>query len=292
MGTPRITKARAKCASRHLGLWVVEPLWFAQAFAAVKVDAYPIAEDSPDDEPVYKVGPDGVAVIDIVDHITKGDSKFGGTSSVRTRRAIQEANADEQVRGILLYVDSPGGTAAGVSELATAVRDSGKPVHAFIDDLGASAAYWVASQAARISTNAAGEIGSIGTYAVAYDESGAYDEAGIKVHLISTGPFKGAFADGVPVTDEHLAYLRERVAAVNTLFQAAVKTGRNFDAAGLKTVSDGRVFGAKEAKRLGLVDGIETQEQARTRLAKLVQPKGTPRRDRATRALRIAELTK
>ena len=287
------TKAtRARCAAKHLGLWAVEPLWFAQAFAAVQAGMFPETDEAPEDGPLYEVGPDGIATVELVGHLVKGDSKWGGTSSVRARWAIREATTDESVRGIFLYVDSPGGTGAGTDELAAAVRtavESKTPVHAYIEDLGASAAYWVASQANRITANATGEIGSIGTVAVVEDTSEAAEMAGVKVHVISTGAYKGAFVDGAPVTDEHLEYLRERVESLNSYFQAAVKAGRGFDAAALGAVSDGRVFGAKEARRLGLIDGIETQEDARARLAAKVRPKGTPRRDRAARALRVAE---
>lgn len=280
-------RARAKCAAKHLGLWAVEPAWFAQAFAAVRAGIFPLLDEELEHRPLYEVGPDGVAVVEIVGHLIKGDSKWGGTNSVRTRQAIRKADADESVRGIILYVDSPGGTVAGTDELATAVRNTAKPVHAYIDDLGASAAYWVASQAQRIAANPTGEIGSIGTLAVAEDTSGTAAMEGVKVHVISTGPYKGAFVDGAPITGEHLEYLGARVEDADSYFQAAVKAGRGFDAAGLKAVSDGRVFGAKDAKRLGLIDGIESQEEARARLAAKVRPKGTPRRTGAAQTLRI-----
>ena len=74
----------------------------------------------------------------------KGSSKFGGASTIRVRRQIREARQDEDVEAILLVVDSPGGTVAGTDELAREVGRAAeeKIVHAHIDDLGASAAFW------------------------------------------------------------------------------------------------------------------------------------------------------
>lgn len=286
------TERRARCAAQHFGLWAIEPVWFARAVESVRAGTFEIV--APADEPgdLYTTGSDGVATIDIDGHIVKGESSYGGTSSVRTRQAIRKAASDDDVRAILLRVDSPGGTVAGTAELAADVRDAGrfKPVYAAIDDLGASAAYWVASQAQRVSANATAEVGSIGTVAIVDDTSGLYEAAGVKVHVISTGPYKGAFADGTEVTDEHLAYLRERVESLNAFFQSDVKAGRGFDAKGLAAVSDGRVWGAKEAKALGLIDAVEPLETTRAKLAAAGAKSRTPRRDRASRALRLAQV--
>jgi ClpP class serine protease len=80
-----------------------------------------------------------------------------------------------------------------------------KPVTAYIEDLGASAAYWVASQAGKIYSNEPGFVGSIGTYLVVEDWSGAAEGAwASKVHVVKAGEFKGAGYPGTPVTDAQL----------------------------------------------------------------------------------------
>src|SRR5690606_31819803 len=126
--------------------------------------------------------------------MTKQGSSFGGASTVRTRRAIRSAAADKSVSAIMLLIDSPGGSVSGTSDLADDVANAKKkkPVYAYIEDTCCSAAYWVASQCSAIYANPTAIVGSIGTYMVVADYSRMAENAGVKVHCISTGKYKGA----------------------------------------------------------------------------------------------------
>jgi ClpP class serine protease len=84
-----------------------------------------------------------VAIVDLFGTLTKHASSFtGGTSTLETRRMIRDAADDPNIMGILSHVDSPGGTVAGTNDLAQDVASAAtrKPVHAFVEDLSASAA--------------------------------------------------------------------------------------------------------------------------------------------------------
>lgn len=283
------------CAAQHIAHWMIEPTWFAQAVAAVKDGTWEIRsfmDDKPEKRVLYVIDSNGIAIIPLVGPLMKGDSKFGGTTStVRTRRAVRMATQDSDVRGIMLHIDSPGGTVSGTAELAADVKlaDDQKPVHAFIDDLGASAAYWVASQARRVSANATAEVGSIGVVAVVEDSSGQAEAEGIKVHVIATGPFKGAFVDGTEVTPDHLAYLQQRVDEINGHFLRAISKGRKMSMAEVRKAADGRVFGAAVAQEMGLIDAVQRMDKALADLTRDTKNAGTPRRDRASRNLRLSE---
>jgi protease-4 len=258
-----------ECFSSHMGLWLVEPSWGRACLAALRCGQVPSfsvrrAEMLPSDGNKSEDDPgdgrtvDGVRIIPINGAVTKGSSKLG-TSSVDVRRQVRQAVADPQVRGILLHIDSPGGHVAGTDDLAAAVvlaRGADKPVFAQIDDLGASAAYWVASQAGHIAVNPSGEVGSIGTLAIVEDTSGAAEMAGIKVHVITTGPFKAVGVDGVPVTEAQLDYIRERVEAINEQFIAAVSDGRSMTKAQVRKLADGKLLSARQAIDAGLVDKV------------------------------------
>lgn len=260
----------AQCAAQHFAPWMVEERWFRAAVEAAKNGSLRPRAMEDDTEgrasaQAYAVH-SGVAVIPMAGPIMKAKSKYGGCSSIDVRRAIRKAVLDEQVDAILLHIDSPGGTVAGTADLAADVKaaDARKPVYAHIDDLGASAAYWVASQARRITANPTGEVGSIGTMLVLADTSGAYAADGIKVHLVSTGKFKGAGADGIPVTDDHLAMFQAEVDDLNEHFIAGVVAGRNgkMTPAQVRAVADGRVHIAAKAKTLGLIDEVAPLEVA------------------------------
>lgn len=144
----------------------------------------------------------GVAVLSLSGPMTKRPQSFSdGASTVRMRRQVRQATADPDVTAIALVIDSPGGQVAGTKELAddVAAARARKPVVAYIEDLGASAAYWVAAQADAIYANETAFVGSIGTYCVVQDLSRMAANVGIEVHVLSTGPFKGAGYPGTAV---------------------------------------------------------------------------------------------
>jgi signal peptide peptidase SppA len=266
------------CFASHMGLWLIDPMWFQAALDAVRAGGFPTADPAAlkavADAKPYDLC-NGVAVVPIVGQMQKGFTKFGGTSTVATRQALRLALSDPAVGSIMLAVDSPGGTVAGTEELAHAVReaDKVKPVVAHVEDTGASAAYWVASQARRVTAAPTAEVGSIGTVAVVADTSGAAALEGVKVHVIATGPFKGAGFDGAPITDDQLATIRDRVVALNEHFLAAVAGGRKVSPEKVRNDwADGRVWIAGTAKSMGLVDGVERFDAALAHAADLAKP--------------------
>ena len=198
------------------------------------------------------------------------------------------AAKDDDVESIIMHIDSPGGSVPGTAELANDVGkvNKEKPVTAHIDDLGASAAYWVASQAGRIVANATAEVGSIGTYAVITDSSGKAAAEGIRVHVISTGEKKGIGVPGTAMDESGLAYIRERVEALNAHFLLAVQGGRQLSDKRMSDLSDGRVVIASEAKKLGLIDGIQSLDDT---LASLI-PKKASTRNRAKATLKLLDI--
>lgn len=187
-----------------------------------------------------------------------------GTSTVGARVQTRMAAADPEVGGILLIIDSPGGTVSGGFDLAAeiAAADASKPVYAYIEDTGASAAYLQAVSARKIfANNETAMVGSIGTLLALLDSSGAAEKKGMKMHVYATGPLKGAGLAGTAITEAHDAYFQGIVNDTQQSFNAAVMRGRKMDAAALAKVNSGGIFMAKEAMKLGLVDGIQTLDQ-------------------------------
>ncbi len=283
-----------RCALQHFGLWLVHEQWFSQAVAAYRNgDLKPqmdLHEDD-DDAEWFQRGPNGMLILPIRGQITKRASSFGGTSSVETRRILRDASLDESVTGVMLFIDSPGGTAAGTFELAEEVRRFAevKPIKAHIEDLGASAAFWVASQTQSISINQLGEAGSIGTIAVLIDSSQAMENSGLKVHVISTGEFKGAGTPGTEVTDRQLALFKEQVEDFNQHFLEGVSQGRGLTGAALSRVATGRVWIAEKALALGLVDEVMSFEDAITKFSEELKPELVDRSGLNSR-IRMAEI--
>lgn len=213
----------------------------------------------------------GVAIVPLRGALMKSvGSLEEGTSTVWARRQIRLAAADERVKAIMLVIDSPGGTVSGTQDLANdvAAAAKAKPVHAHIEDLGASAAYWIASQASRVTANATGLVGSIGTYLAVQDLSGRAAQLGVKVHVLRAGEFKGSGVAGTEITAAQLAQWQALVDALNEHFLAGVAKGRKLGIARVRSIADGRVHVAADAKELGLVDAVESFDAAFAAIAK------------------------
>jgi len=204
---------------------------------------------------------DGVAIIEIVGAMTKYGSSMSDEGSTQfARRKVRAAVRDEEIKSIVIKIDSPGGTVAGNKDLADEVAAAVKikTVTAYIEDLGASAAYWIASQATKVYANEMALVGSIGTYGVLYDFSGAAVQQGVKATVIRAGEYKGMGTAGTEITDAQKAEYQRIIDQSNSFFKNDVMRGRSFSQEQMDELADGRVHVASDALELGLIDGVQS----------------------------------
>lgn len=228
----------------------------------------------------YPIEAGGIAVLRMTGPLMKYVSSLsGGTSTVWMRHVLRAAVNDERVRAILLRVDSPGGTVAGTQDLAADVAAVAKqkPLFAMIEDMGASAAYWVASQARKVYANATAMVGSIGTFAVIHDVTGMAAQMGVKVHVIRAGAFKGAGTPGTEITADQLAEWQRIVDELNEHFLRGVMGGRRMTLTKVRELADGRVHVGVAAEALGLIDGVRTFDEVLEDMRKLAGRETGPR---------------
>lgn len=226
----------------------------------------------------------GIAQIELSGTLMKHCSSMAaGTSLALARRQVRAAANNDLVRGILLVIDSPGGTVAGTADLAADIRAaaSKKPLFAYIEDCGASGAYWLASQAQRVAMNATGLAGSIGVFTVVEDTSKAAEKEGVKVHVVRFGAMKGAGTPGTPVTEEQLSYLQERIDGFADDFIGAIASGRKMSREAATKLADGRVHKGEAAKKVGLVDAIESIDETLAALTAEINKKTSSSRTKA-----------
>lgn len=255
------------------GYWCMEPVRFQALWQRLSELPGPLAAAAMPGRTMDLVpgkGAKTVAVIRLVGTMAKGGG-YGWANTTQVRQDVRAATRDPNISGILLAIDSPGGTVAGTASLADDVRAArkAKPVWAHIDDLGASAAYWVASQTGAVYANSpTALVGSIGTLQVVADFSQAAEKAGVKVHVFRTGPLKGTGAAGAPVTEAQAQYLQGMVDRVQQSFSVAVKSGRRLTDKKLEMASTGGVWLADEAQNLGLIDGVRPMDETLAALIK------------------------
>jgi signal peptide peptidase SppA len=267
-----------------LGLWAMDPARLSALHAAAMgLDLHvhlpaaqaAAAQSQPGGWPLQMAN--GVAVVHLRGTLMKSQASFGtSTSTVLARRQIRDAADRHDVRAMLLFIESGGGTVAGTAELGDAIAAAGKqkPVWGYCEDLCGSAAYWAASQCLKVFANASAIVGSIGTYGVVYDSSGRAEREGIKVHVIRAGAFKGAGTPGTKVEAEHLAHFQKLVDGHNAMFTAAVAAGRRMTGKRVAELADGRAHLAGDALKLGLIDGVSTWEQTFQAISQLAAGQG------------------
>lgn len=210
----------------------------------------------------YKTTSNGsVAVIELNGPLSKyGSSLMRGGSMLETRRTLRRAALDNGVRRIVLLIDSPGGSMNGLCDLCDDVAriNRAKPITAYIEDVGCSAAYFIASQARQIAAGPGAQVGSLGVFLVVEDLSSMAETLGVRVHVVKRGEYKGIGTPGAPVTDDQLAELQRGVDSVYDLFMERAAAGRGVSRERALAWGDGRVYLAAEAAELGLIDAVAT----------------------------------
>jgi signal peptide peptidase SppA len=194
----------------------------------------------------------------------------GGAPLDRFGAAFSQALNSPEVKGIVIDVDSPGGTVDGVPEMAAQIRAARgtKPIVAVADTMCASAAYWLACQADEVMVSPSGQVGSIGLFTVHEDFSVADEQAGVKTTLISAGKFKTERNEFEPLSEEALAHVQADVDDFYSLFVADVAKGRGVSVSAVTDgYGEGLALPAKRAVAAGLADRIGTLDQAIARVA-------------------------
>jgi len=194
---------------------------------------------------------------------------FGAlTGAASVVQAIRDADEDEMVEALLLDIDSPGGTPVAADAIMTALSNSSKPTVALIQDVGASAAYWVAAGADHIVASPVSSVGSIGVTMSYTEEAGITTEEGGRFIEISSGSFKDAGNPERVLTAEEQAYYQEQVDIAHGYFVdrvAEVRPTLTRDA--YARLADGRIFIGVQAFKEKLVDALGGADVALSYLA-------------------------
>ena len=232
----------------------------------------------------------GVAVVPVYGIISQRMNMMtamsGGTSTDLLAAQLDQLVADPAVKGIVLDVDSPGGSVYGVQELGDRILAARgvKRIVAVANAQAASAAYWLASAAEEIFVTPSGEVGSVGVIAAHVDSSLAQEAEGMKWTLVTAGKYKAEMSDLVPLASEARDYMQSRVDDYYRAFVGAVAKGRGTTPDAVRAgFGEGRMVGAKDAVRLGMADRVGTLADAIVRAGQ--RPRTTDDRTRALRQL-------
>jgi protease-4 len=204
----------------------------------------------------------GVLILPMIGAITRyGDMCSWGAEDYAAW--IMEANQDPSISAIVLEVNGPGGEVDGTEMLGEVIRQSQKPIVAYVAGWAASAHYWYISQCREIimESETTSSVGSIGVLAMHVDASAYYEAEGLKVTIIRSegSESKALFNSVEPLTDEIRASVTAELNIIRGTFIQKVQSGRPkiTDAPDDKTgVFSGKMFHGKEAIKRGLADRI------------------------------------
>lgn len=177
------------------------------------------------------------------------------------REALLKAEADPDIAGLIVRINSPGGSVAASDTIYHEIMDFRKrkkvPVYAFIMELGASGAYYVASAADRIVASPTAITGSIGVIAMKFSVEGLFAKIGVSEETYKSGAKKDFWSPFRPSTEEEKKMLQGIIDGLFDRFIAVVHDNRQklLTEREVRTLADGRIFTAEEALRAKLIDG-------------------------------------
>ena len=227
------------------------------------VMALPQARASPQGMPFSGTG---IAVIPVHGSLVRRsmamDAQSGITSYAEIASMLDAAAADPGVNGILLDIDSPGGEAGGVFDLARRVRDINaiKPVWALASEGAYSAAYAIACAASRVYVTQTGGVGSIGVIAMHVDQTARDAQEGYRFTAVTAGDLKNDLSPHEPINKEAMARLQTEVDRLYGLFVDHVAVMRGVDVDAVRDTQAGLFFGPT-AVQSGLADAMASPDQ-------------------------------
>lgn len=237
-----------------------------------------------------------VVVLELEGPVVDGDPPPGAPviAELPVLRVLDALAEAPEVRGVVLHIRSPGGSAAASDAIWRGVRRLGesKPVVAALGDVAASGGYYIAVGAAEIVAEATSITGSIGVVAARPVLRGAMERFGVHTETIAAAPMADFFteADWSP---GQRARFRSLIEAMYRVFVERVATGRRRAYDQIEPLARGRVWTGAQALDQGLIDAIGGVDEAVTRvarLASLVKPRRVdleiPRGNRLTRWVR------
>ncbi len=201
---------------------------------------------------------------------TKAKDRIGARRVINDLKRLRK---DENVKAVVLRVNSPGGSAFGSEQIWKEIEDikAEKPVVVSMGGYAASGGYYISCNADYIFAQPTTLTGSIGIFGMVPDMGGLYDKVGLSFETVSTNKFGGVMSLDRPMTQEEKALMQRSVNDGYELFVMRCAEGRKMMPEAIKAIAEGRVWTGKMAKDLGLVDELGGLDEAIAKAKELAE---------------------
>ena len=202
-------------------------------------------------------------------------------SSARVIDALNEFGRNDEIKGILLRVESPGGGVAASQEIYTEIlrtrKKYKKPVVCSMGGVAASGGYYIASACDKIVASPGTLTGSIGVILSMPDLQELFQKIGVKLQVVKAGKLKGAGMPNRPLSPEERAMLQGTVDEVHEQFIFDVAKARKLSMERVRALATGGIYTGRKAMQLGLVDQMGNITDAVELTASLAHVTGRPK---------------
>lgn len=188
--------------------------------------------------------------------LTSPSSSVDQTASEDIRQQIETADAEPNIKAILMQVDSPGGDPVAGEDIADALKQSNKPTVVFVADEGTSAAYWASTGAQRIFASADSALADIGVTESYLDDEKQNEQNGLTFEALTAGEYKDMGNPDAPLTDAERALFQRDLNITDQNFIDQVATNRNLSVASVTAIANGSSMEGAMALQDGLIDQI------------------------------------
>ena len=196
----------------------------------------------------------------------RGELEEGGRASAqRIVAGMQAAVKHRGIKGLILRINSPGGSPVQAGQIYDEVRrlralHPGIPVHAVVEDIAASGGYYIAAAAEQIFVDKASIVGSIGVIMDGFGFTGTMDKLGVERRVLTAGRNKALMDPFAPQDAQQQAFVQGLLDDIHGQFIAAVRAGRGDRLKETPELFSGLVWNGRRAVDLGLADAFGSVE--------------------------------
>jgi protease-4 len=206
-----------------------------------------------------------VAVVVAEGTILDGEQSSGTIGGVSTSALLREARLDDSVKAVVLRVNSPGGSVFASEQIrreVDAIKVAGKPIVVSMGNVAASGGYWISMTSDKIYASDATITGSIGIFGMFMTYPKTLEKIGIHTDGVGTSSWAGAFRADKDLNEDFAALIQSNIDHGYQQFISAVAMARGMEVDMVDSIARGRVWTAKQAKELGLIDEIGGLQEA------------------------------